>query len=87
MIAKLEAAGDAESADTLRVIYHDEIGHVAAGKRWFDWACARAGREPVETWGALVRQYFKGTLKPPFNEAARRAAGLAPETYLPFAAG
>jgi uncharacterized ferritin-like protein (DUF455 family) len=87
MIAKLEAAGDDESAATLRVIYHDEIGHVAAGKRWFDWACARAGREPDETWRALVRRYFKGALKPPFNEAARRAAGLTPETYLPLATG
>jgi uncharacterized ferritin-like protein (DUF455 family) len=85
MIAKLEAAGDAESAAMLRVIYHDEIGHVAAGKRWFDWACARAGRAPAETWRALVRRYFKGALKPPFNEAARRAAGLTPETYLPLA--
>jgi len=87
MIAKLEAAGDDESADTLRVIYHDEIGHVAAGKRWFDWACARAGREPAETWRALVGHYYKGALRPPFNEAARRAAGLTPETYLPLATG
>jgi uncharacterized ferritin-like protein (DUF455 family) len=87
MIAKLEAAGDAESAAMLRVIYRDEIGHVAAGKRWFDWACARAGRAPAETWRALVRRYFKGALKPPFNEAARRAAGLTPETYLPLVTG
>ena len=87
MIAKLEAAGDDESAATLRVIYHDEIGHVAAGKRWFDWACARAGREPAETWRALVGHYYKGALRPPFNEAARRAAGLTPETYLPLATG
>lgn len=86
MIIKLEAAGDGESADLLRVIYHDEIRHVAAGARWFDWACARDGREPAETWRALVTRYFKGILKPPFNVEARRAAGLAPETYLPLAA-
>jgi uncharacterized ferritin-like protein (DUF455 family) len=87
MIAKLEAAGDRESAGLLQVIYRDEIGHVAAGKRWFDWACARAGREPAATWRALVARHFKGTLKPPFNEAARRAAGLTPETYGPLATG
>ena len=87
MIAKLERAGDDESADLLRLIYHDEIGHVAAGTRWFDWACARTGRSPAETWRALVAQHFKGAVKPPFNEAARRQAGLAPETYLPLAAG
>ncbi len=87
MIAKLEAAGDRESAAVLRVVYRDEIGHVAAGKRWFDWACERAGRAPAETWRALVARHFKGTLKPPFNEAARLEAGMAPETYRPLAAG
>jgi uncharacterized ferritin-like protein (DUF455 family) len=87
MIAKLEAAGDPESAALLRVVYHDEIGHVAAGKRWFDWACHRAGLEPAETWRALVERHFKGTLKPPFNEAARREAGLTPDLYGPLAAG
>jgi len=85
MIAKLDAAGDGESAAALRVIYRDEIGHVAAGKRWFDWACARAGRPPTETWHALVRRHFKGRLKPPFNEAARRQAGLEPDGYLALA--
>jgi len=87
MIAKLEAAGDGESAGLLRVIYRDEIGHVAAGKRWFDWACERAGREPADTWRALVGRHFKGAVKPPFNETARRQAGLTPETYLPLATG
>jgi uncharacterized ferritin-like protein (DUF455 family) len=87
MIAKLDAAGDGESAAALRVIYRDEIGHVAAGKRWFDWACARAGRPPSETWRALVRRHFKGRLKPPFNEAARRQAGLEPDGYLALAEG
>jgi uncharacterized ferritin-like protein (DUF455 family) len=87
MIAKLEASGDHESAGLLRVVYRDEIGHVAAGKRWFDWACHRAGRAPAETWRALVERHFKGDLKPPFNEAARLEAGLTPETYWPLAAG
>lgn len=85
MIAKLESVGDTESAALLRVIYRDEIRHVAAGARWFDWACARAGRAPAETWRALVTRYFKGVVKPPFNEAARRSAGLAPDLYRPLA--
>ena len=34
-IDRLRAAGDAASADILMVIYHDEIGHVGAGSRWF----------------------------------------------------
>ena len=81
LIAKLETAGDAQSAAVLRVIFEEEIVHVAAGKRWFDFLCARRGLVPAPTWRALVRRHFKGALKPPFNTEARRAAGLAPSFY------
>jgi uncharacterized ferritin-like protein (DUF455 family) len=86
MIARLERAGDADSAAALRVIYADEIGHVAVGRRWFEWLCLRRGLPPAETWRALVRRHFKGALKPPFNRPARAAAGLAAEFYEPLAA-
>jgi uncharacterized ferritin-like protein (DUF455 family) len=87
MIDRLTAVGDRESVAVLEVIYRDEIGHVAIGKRWFDWLCARDARDPAATWQALVRRYFKGRLKPPFNDAARAAAGLSAEDYTPLAAG
>jgi uncharacterized ferritin-like protein (DUF455 family) len=32
-----------------------------------------------------VRRHFKGALKPPFNDAARRTAGLDPALYEPLA--
>ncbi len=86
MIAKLEQAGDAESAAALEVIYAEEVGHVAIGRRWYLWLCARRGLEPRATWQELVRRHFRGPLKPPFNEAARRRAGLEPDDYLPLAA-
>jgi uncharacterized ferritin-like protein (DUF455 family) len=85
MIGRLERAGDAESAAVLRRIYEDEIAHVAAGRRWFDWACGERGLSPVETYQDRVRRCFKGALKPPFNEAARSAAGLTPAFYAPLA--
>ena len=85
MIAKLEQAGDPASAAVLRTIYEDEIGHVAIGRRWYLWLCARRGLEPQATWHELVRRHFRGALKPPFNEAARRSAGLEPADYLPLA--
>ena len=47
----------------------------------------RQGLEPVETWHALVRQNFKGVLKPPFNRAARDQAGLSADYYEPLAQG
>ena len=81
MIGKLRRVGDDESADVLEVIYRDEIGHVAVGKRWFDFACALEGREPASTWQALVRRCFKGDVKAPINDSARDAAGFPARYY------
>jgi uncharacterized ferritin-like protein (DUF455 family) len=81
MIARFERLGDAESAAALRVIYADEIGHVAAGRRWFEWLCERRALAPVETWRALVAKHFRGALKPPFNDEARAAAGFSGRYY------
>ncbi len=81
MIARFELLGAAESAGVLRIIYADEIGHVAAGRRWFEWLCERRGAAPVETWRALVRRHFRGALKPPFNDEARAQAGFASRYY------
>jgi uncharacterized ferritin-like protein (DUF455 family) len=86
MIARLDRQGDEGSAAVLRRIYSDEIGHVAIGMRWFEFLCAREDLAPAQTYQALVRRYFKGELKPPFNDRARLAAGLAASFYAPLAA-
>jgi len=86
MIAKLERAGDRESAAILQIIYDDEIGHVAVGKRWFDFLCARRGLEPVAAWQDLVRRHFKGQLKPPFNQDGRDRANFPARYYAALAA-
>ncbi|GAU51331.1 hypothetical protein TSUD_412780 [Trifolium subterraneum] len=39
----------------------------------------------IPKFHAIVRTYFRGPLKPPFNEAARKAAGFGPEWYEPLA--
>ncbi len=85
MTRRLEQSGDTASADVLRIIYRDEIVHVATGRRWFEWACAQRDLPPVETYHRLVRQHFRGILKPPFNEAARAKAGFGTAFYLPLA--
>ncbi|GER51232.1 3-oxoacyl-[acyl-carrier-protein] synthase-likeprotein [Striga asiatica] len=41
--------------------------------------------EVIEKFHAIVRAFFRGPLKPPFNESARRAAGFGPEWYEPLA--
>jgi uncharacterized ferritin-like protein (DUF455 family) len=84
MIARLEGAGDHASAEILQVIYREEIAHVAAGSRWFRTECGARGLEPAATWRDIVHARFKGMLKPPFNDAARLAAGMAAEFYRPM---
>jgi uncharacterized ferritin-like protein (DUF455 family) len=85
-IAQLRHASDERSAAILERIYHDEIGHVAAGARWFHHFAEAAGLDPKKAWQDRVRRHFKGTLKPPFNDAARTDAGFDPEYYRPLSA-
>lgn len=81
LIDRLEAAGDSDSAALLRIIYEDEIGHVAAGVRWFRLVCDRRGLRPPTAFRALVRARLAGGLKPPFNDDGRRAADLTADFY------
>jgi uncharacterized ferritin-like protein (DUF455 family) len=81
MIEKLRRQDDCASVAALETIYREEIAHVAAGRRWFGWECARRGADPVDAYRALVRRYHRGGLKPPFNRAARDQAGFAAAFY------
>ncbi len=81
MIGQFEKAGDEEAAAALQTIYQDEIGHVEIGTKWFRRLCKEGNKEPVTTFKSLVSQYFKGSLKPPFNDTARSQAGLLPQFY------
>lgn len=86
MISKLRAVEDEASAQVLETIYRDEITHVAIGNRWFLWLAAERGfTDPRATWQTLVRQHFRGALKPPFNETARTTAGFPGDWYTPLA--
>lgn len=80
MITKLESVGDQESAEILKTIYQEEIGHVAAGTRWFSHICTRENKPPEEYFKSLVDLHFTGSLKPPFNTHAREKAGM-PATF------
>jgi uncharacterized ferritin-like protein (DUF455 family) len=87
MAERLERAGDRESAALLHRLYRDELGHVALGVRWFEAACGVRGLAPEQTFHDCVRRRFKGGLKPPFNHAARAAAGFPARYYEPLVAG
>jgi uncharacterized ferritin-like protein (DUF455 family) len=84
MTAQLDRVGDLQSAALLRRIYCDEIGHVGAGVRWFNELCRARGMIADEVFRERVGRYFKGDLKPPFNRAARAAAGFPAFYYEPL---
>lgn len=84
MITRLRSVGDDASASILEIILKEEISHVTAGTRWFSYLCQKRGVPENETWRELVQKHHRGTLTPPFNEVARRAAGMAPALYSSF---
>ena len=83
-LAKLDRAGDTESAATMERNHRDEITHVAAGVRWYEWLCAKQGCDPIQAWHALLKEKFGGTLLGPFNNEARAEAGMNTKYYQPF---
>ena len=55
----------------------DEIGHVAAGSRWFKHHCVARGRESETAYRELLRSYRMEQVKGPLNREARLAAGFS----------
>lgn len=86
MIENLQKADDSASAQIIEIIYRDEKRHVAFGMKWFRFLCQRSGLPLEATFHRLVRDNFRGPLKPPFNETARTEAGLTPGFYKPLTA-
>ncbi|MDO7833905.1 ferritin-like domain-containing protein [Sphingobium sp. HBC34] len=84
-VARFEGVGDMVTARMLRRIMDDEIRHVAAGTTWFGWATNRLGVESANHYQMLVKRHFRGSVKPPFNDSARRQAGLTEEFYAALA--
>lgn len=74
---KLRGHGDKTGAAILDIILRDEIGHVAAGDRWFRHLCAERGLEVESAFLSLIHAADAPPPRPPFNEAARLAAGFS----------
>ncbi|MDF8333600.1 ferritin-like domain-containing protein [Novosphingobium cyanobacteriorum] len=78
-IERFETAGDSRSARILQRILDDEIRHVRFGTTHFSRVCESRGESPPALWKTLVHRHFRGAVKPPFNDSARRSAGLSCE--------
>lgn len=81
MLERVRGTGDSPGARILERILDDEIRHVAIGTRHFVAHCENAGESPELRWKSLVKSHFRGSLKPPFNDSARRSAGLPRDWY------
>jgi uncharacterized ferritin-like protein (DUF455 family) len=84
-VERFESVGDSTTAKMLQRIMHDEIRHVSAGTTWFSWATNRLGVESANHYQMLVKRHFRGSVKPPFNDSARRQAGLTEDFYAALA--
>ncbi|MBV7265402.1 ferritin-like domain-containing protein [Erythrobacter ani] len=80
-LERVTAAGDHSGARILSRILDDEIRHVGFGTKHFLECAKKAGKPADSMWKDLVREHFRGALKPPFNDSARLAAGLSREFY------
>jgi uncharacterized ferritin-like protein (DUF455 family) len=76
MIERLRGVGDVRTIAILELILREEVAHVAAGSHWFRWCCARDGLDPAAIFDGLIGLHARGSLRGPFNQAARRAAGF-----------
>ena len=85
MIEIFRKAGDTQAQEALSVIYAEEVAHVAYGSKWFHFLCGRQDIDPKDVFHDLLRRYFHGALKPPFNEEKRAEAGIPPDFYWPLA--
>ena len=84
MIEIFRKAGESDAVAALETIYAEEVSHVAYGSKWFHFLCGREDVDPKDRFHALVRRYFHGALKPPFNEEKRAEAGIPPDFYWPL---
>jgi uncharacterized ferritin-like protein (DUF455 family) len=84
MIKIFQNAKQEDVVAALNVIYAEEVGHVAYGSKWFHFLCGRYDKDPKQVFHELVRKFFHGPLKPPFNEEKRAEAGLPPDFYWPL---
>ncbi len=74
---KLKGFGDPAGVAILDIILRDEIGHVAAGDRWFRHLCAQRGLSAEAAFRELLGQPGVPRPRAPFNTAARLAAGFS----------
>lgn len=76
IIEKLEKVDDQRMVEILKIIQHDEVGHVEIGTRWYRHFCEIRGLSPLETFKSLLEKYLKGGVYGPYDVVMRKKAGF-----------
>lgn len=77
MIERLGRVGDEATIRILEIILEEEVRHVEIGSEWFRFCCNQRELEPEPVFLGLLKDYFKGPLRGPFNIPARMQAGFS----------
>ena len=77
MIDRLTTVGDVETVNILKIILHDEIGHVETGTKWFRYACEQENIDSEATFISLLAEYGVTTGNGPMHIDARQQAGFS----------
>ncbi len=77
MIERLSAVGDSDTVEILHVILAEEVGHVEIGSRWYQHLCEERGVDAEKTFAQLMREYYQGSIRKPFNVSARKRSGFS----------
>lgn len=75
--AKFAGIGDQETVALLKIILEEEVGHVAAGTRWFQYLCGKRGLEPEQAYFQILKQSISAQVVCPLHLDARRQAGFS----------
>lgn len=75
-LAKVATPAALEANALLQIILNEEVGHVGTGNRWYHWLCLQHGLDPAVFYAHAAVRYAAPRPKPPFNYAARLAAGF-----------
>ncbi len=77
MIKRFRDGGDEATAQILEMVLREEVGHVAAGSRWFRHLCGQRDLEPECTFFDLLEEFQRGEIRCPLHLDARREAGFS----------
>lgn len=77
MIERFAKNNEHRTVEILKIILADEVGHVEAGSRWFNYLCQQQGDDPETTYFQLLEQHFPAGVSCPLNHEARLNAGFS----------